>query len=272
MNRTRKRYTIGYLIFILILGILHLHPWPNPPETAGEAWNRVHPWFGPAPVQLELDSTYQEAEHITHYHFQFAPDAEKEEHIITLLELQQIPASGQQENRFSPSTKHICLLEGGSEWGYVVENLVLTRSSTAPTQLEFSILWDADEHSGWPYYRPTFDHVKPPMWQAFLMMIQGIAFMLSNTILAPLGFLLLFPSFTLTRWWHHLLWYAAVFIPQVVIIYWLHTWLSGPPLGVAFGLGLTVGIPFHLFAAWILGRIARRHLIDALPTPPSCAE
>jgi cytochrome b subunit of formate dehydrogenase len=84
--------------------------------------------------------------------------------------------------------------------------------------------------------------------------------LLCDFLLAPLGLLLLFPRFNLSRRRHYALWYSAVLILPIIMVVWCYpAWYNGPSLFIAM-MSMLIGIPLLLLGAWVCSHIAKRYL------------
>ena len=274
MSKGRKIYTAGYLIFLSILLFLQLFPIPMPEKTPVESWNIFHRWLGEAPAQLEQTTFDSGMERSTYFGFTFPGSADKEKELVEFLELQEsaepLPEVWHMTAQagatiFRQQPPLICLLAGNNEWGYVIEGTTLTRLTDGRTLFAFNVLREADDTiCGGNYYRPRFE--KKDEESSFLIGIFSLLMLLSDFLLAPLGLLLLFPRFNLSRMRHYALWYSSVLILPIIMVVWCYpAWYSGPLLGVTIFGTLFIGIPLLLFGAWVCSRIVKHYL---KATPP----
>ena len=276
MSKGRKIYTAGYLIFLSILLFLQFFPIPMPEKTPVESWNMFHRWLGPAPAQLEQTTFPTGLERSTYYGFTFPGSADKEKELAEFLELQEsaepLPedwhmTAQQGDTIFRQQPPLLCLLAGNSEWGYVIEGTTLTRLADGRTLFAFKVLWEADEFNcGSNYYRPRFE--KKDEENSFLMVLLSLLMLLCDFLFAPLGLLLLFPRFNLSRRRHYALWYSAVLVLPIILVVWLYpVWYSGSGIFqfVATMGTVLIGIPLLLLGAWVCSRIAKHFLADSLP-------
>ena len=82
MSRTRKRFALGYLLFVLILVIIYHIPWERLNQSAGGEWDSYYRWLGPAPAGLEMQMTRDEDNPSIFYIFTYDP-APETDRIIT---------------------------------------------------------------------------------------------------------------------------------------------------------------------------------------------
>lgn len=274
MSKGRKIYTAAYLIFLVILLYPQFFPIPMPEKTPVESWNIFHRWLGEAPAQLEKTTFPSGWGKATYFGFTFPGSADKEKELVEFLELQEsaepLPEdwhmSEQQGAKiFRQQPPYLCLLAGNNEWGYVIEGTTLTRLADGRTLFAFKVHWEEDDSNcGSNYYRPRFE--KKDEESSFLIGILSLLMLLSDFLLAPLGLLLLFPRFNLSRMRHFVLWYTAVLILPIIMVVWCYpAWYSGPVLGVTIFGTLFIGIPLLLLGAWVCSRIVKHYL---KATPP----
>ena len=274
MSKGRKIYTAAYLIFLVILLYPQFFPIPMPEKTPVESWNIFHRWLGEAPAQLEKTTFPTGMERSTYFGFTFPGSADKEKELVEFLELQEsaepLPEDWHMTAQpgatiFRQQPPLICLLAGNNEWGYVIEGTTLTRLADGRTLFAFKVHWEEDDTiCGGNYYRPRFE--KKDEESSFLIGIFSLLMLLSDFLLAPLGLLLLFPRFNLSRMRHYALWYSSVLILPIIMVVWCYpAWYSGPLLGVTIFGTLFLGIPLLLLGAWVCSRTAKPYL---KATPP----
>ena len=274
MSKGRKIYTVVYLIFLAVLIYVQFFPIPMPEKTPVESWNMFHRWLGPAPARLEKTTIPTGMESSTYFCFTFPGSADKEKELAEFLELQEsaepLPEDWHMTAQpgtaiFRQQAPRLCLLAGNSEWGYVIEGTTLTRLADDRTLFAFKVLWEADEFNcGSNYYRPRFE--KKDEETSFLIGVFSLMMLLCDFLLAPLGLLLLFPRFNLSRRWHYVLWYSAVLVLPIILVVWLYpVWYSGIFQFVATMGTVLIGIPLLLLGAWVCSRIAKHFLADSLP-------
>lgn len=264
MSKKRICFIFGYLSFILLLLAPIILPWPSFNESPTEAWNRYHAWLGPAPDGLELVKT-QDAEGLSiHYTFTFPPAPETENHITTHYQLHSaastIPGEPMQEAAapvYRPQHKRICWLAGNNDWGYVIDDLALTRRENGRSQLSFRYMADVPDTSATvgAYYPPDFEQKMDRL--NFIISLLAIPYFLCWSLFAPLGFLLLFPRFTLRCTLHTVIWYAAVITPQLLLFIAAHLFIHDPAI-IGAWIVLFFGTPPMILGARLLLPLGKR--------------
>lgn len=274
MSKGRKIYTAAYLIFLAVLIYVQFFPIPMPEKTPVESWNIFHRWLGEAPAQLEKTTIPTGMERATYFCFTFPGSADKEQELAEFLELQEsaepLPEDWHVTTQpgatiFRQQPPLLCLLAGNNEWGYVIEGTTLTRLADGRTLFAFKVLWKENEFNcGSNYYRPRFE--KKDEETSFLIGVFSLLMLLSDFLLAPLGLLLLFPRFNLSRMRHYALWYSSVLVLPIIMVVWIYpAWYNGLLLFITTMGTLLIGIPLLLFGAWVGSRIAKHYLADSLP-------
>ncbi len=274
MSKGRKIYTVCYLIFLSVLLFLTFFPIPRPEKTPVESWNIFHRWLGEAPAQLEKTTFPSGDKDTTYYGFTFPGSTDREKDLAEFLDLQEsaepLPEDWHMTAQlgatiFRQKTPCLCLLAANNEWGFVIEGITLTRLADDRTLFAFKVLWEADEFAcEGNYYRPRFE--KKDEDDSLLLGLLSILLLCCDTLLAPLGLLLLFPRFNLSCMKHYLLWYSSVLILPIILVVWFYpTWYNGPSLFIAMMSTLLIGIPLLLLGAWVCSRIAKLYLADSLP-------
>lgn len=243
LSKMRKRFALGYLLFILLLITPIYIPWSKLPETATGAWNDFERWLGPAPTGLEMRQTHNVEEHSTLYLFTFAPAPEQESLFIQNFGLkptsEPLPTEWQMEpapgtGLYRPEARRNCMMAGNYEWGYVIDDLVFTRLSNGRSLLVFRQMHGVPDTSAsvGRLYEPSYEEKDEPL--IMIISLLFIPYMLSWFMLVPLGFLLLFPSFTLQSTLHRVIWYAAIFVPQLLLFICAHLVIHDPSIIGAF--------------------------------------
>ena len=236
MSKGRKIYTVVYLIFLAVLIYVQFFPIPMPEKTPVESWNMFHRWLGPAPARLEKTTFPTGDKDTTYYGFTFPGSTDREKGLAEFLDLQEsaepLPEDWHMTAQlgatiFRQKTPRLCLLAANSEWGFVIEGITLTRLADDRTLFAFKVLWEADEFAcEGNYYRPRFE--KKDEETSFLIGVFSLMMLLCDFLLAPLGLLLLFPRFNLSRRRHHVLWYSSVLVLPIILVVWLYpVWYSG---------------------------------------------
>lgn len=269
LSKTRKRFALGYLLFILLLITPIYIPWSKLPETATGAWNDFERWLGPAPTGLEMRQTHNEEEHSTLYLFTFAPAPEQESLFIQNFGLkptsEPLPTEWQMEpapgtGLYRPEARRNCMMAGNCEWGYVIDDLVFTRLSNGRSLLAFRQMHGVPDTSAsvGRHYSPHYEEKDAPLLLIIISLL-FIPYMLCWFMLVPLGFLLLFPSFTLQSTLHRVIWYAAIFVPQLLLFIWAHLVIHDPAI-IGADITFVIGTPLMLLGARSLLPLALRFI------------
>lgn len=266
LSKTRKRFALGYLLFILLLIAPLYIPWSKIPETDTGAWDDFQRWIGPAPTGLEMRQTHHEEENSTLYLFTFDSAPEQESLFTQNFELkptnEPLPAKWQMEPApgaylYRPEARRNCMLAGNCEWGYVIDDLVFTRLSNGRSLLAFRLMQGVPEDSAsvGRHYWPQYEEKDPPL--IIIISLPFIPYMLCWFMLVPLGFLLLFPSFTLQTTLHRVIWYAAIFVPQLLLFIWAHLVIHDPAI-IGADITFIIGTPLMLLGARSLIPLGKR--------------
>ena len=266
LSKTRKRFALGYLLFILLLIAPPYIPWSKIPETDTGAWDDFQRWIGPAPTGLEMRQTHHEEENSTLYLFTFDSAPEQESLFTQNFGLkptnEPLPAEWQMEPApgaylYRPEARRNCMLAGNCEWGYVIDDLVFTQLSNGRSLLAFRLMQGVPEDAAsvGRHYSPHYEEKEAP--HLIIISLLFIPYMLCWFMLVPLGFLLLFPSFTLQTTLHRVIWYAAIFVPQLLLFIWAHLVIHDPAI-IGADITFIIGTPLMLLGARSLISFGKR--------------
>lgn len=260
MSKARRKFTIFYLSFILALVLIYYIS--RFLMSCGDlvTWRDYHGWLGPAPTELESCEIHNAADHSTLALFSFAPDKAKEAYLVNFFEMEPsatpIPNEWQIETAagvdiYRAKHKRICLLDGTNDWGYVIEEPILTRLNNGRSLLAFNVMhrvpYNSDSLDKW--YHPSFEHQQDHI---AIIVLLSFCYCLCWMLPVPLGFLLLFPGFTLKSKRQHVIWYSSVVIPQIALFIQAHLCIHDPAIIGAYML-FFFGTPIMLLAArWAL--------------------
>ena len=265
MSRARKRFALGYLLFVLILVIIYHIPWERPNRSAGGEWDTYSPWLGPAPAGLEMQMTRDEDNPSIFYIFTYDPAPETDRIITETFELrpsgQPLPAAWGMEaapgaTLYRPQHRSICMLAGNNEWGYVVQDMLLTRLSNGRSLFTFRHT-NIPDYLADACYHPTFAPSPESQASIACTLLLALVYFLFWFLPVPLGFLLLFPSFTLQTKLHHVLWYASIIVPQILLLIWAHLIIHDPAIVGAWAIFM-LGTPLLLLGARLLLPLGKR--------------
>ncbi len=261
VSKLRRLYSICYFLFILALGaVLYYMPFGTQPPA--ERWQAFQPWFGPAPQELqaevwESDADTQQSGII----FVFRASQEWQEQLIRDFNLEAkdrntAPLPEHWETQLHPfqpklTTWPKLMITSDFFSGYDVRDITLAQLQDGRILLAFHYRWD-NEFGGRNLVMQRYDDTpaaRSTDWEVTLFCLAGYAFCL----VTPLGFLLLFPRYNLSRGRHLVLWFlAAVLFPVLLLI---PSFLAMHPL-VATLLGsmfwLIFIVPMQLVGALIL--------------------
>ncbi len=227
MSRARLTYTICYVLMILIFMAFPFILKATQEVTPQTQWNGFHPWFGPAPQQLQAEEWNHEADSRTGVIFTFyATEEWKAKHIRAFgladknRNTSPLPLHWEKQlHPFQPRlTAHPKLMiTHDAASGFYVQDMTLAQLADGRTLLAFHHRWD-NEFGRRDLVLPAYEGAPGadmPLWLSGLSIVVGIAFLL----LVPLGFLLLFPRFDLTSKRHMVYWFlTAALFPILLLI------------------------------------------------------
>ena len=270
MSRARRIYCICYSLMILGLAALFCLPSPLPELTPREKWSSFQAWLGPPPQELHTEDwvtgqdDYRGITFVFHasedWHaeitkrFSLAPGR----HGTSRLQPHWREAVDPESPLLTAWRKRLAEIRTG-EPVYDVKDMALARLRDGRTMLVFRYRWD----NTFGNHSYVFSAYEPgqgrdfPVWYVVLYGGAVVAFFL----LAPLGFLLLFPRFDLRKKGHTALWFAtALLYPIGLGFLTLPFMYSGSEALVAFIALLIIVEPLQLIGALVLYLIARNLL------------
>lgn len=267
MSRARRIYCICYTMMILVLVALCFMPSLLPELTPREKWSSFQAWLGPAPQELIAEEWATGKDDYTGVIFVF--HAKKDWH-AEIAKRFSLAEGRHKDSRLQPSwqealapdaplltTRQKRLVETHTgEPVYDVKDMILARLRDGRTLLAFRYRWD----NTFGNHSYVFSDYEPgegrdfPAWYVVLYGSAVVAFFL----LAPLGFLLLFPRFDLKKKGHTVLWFVtALLYPIGVAFVTLPFMYSGSEALVALIGILLLLEPLQLIGALVLYLIIR---------------
>ena len=148
------------------------------------------------------------------------------------------------------------MLASNNDWGYVVQDMLLTRLSNGRSLFSFRHT-NIPDHLAYAYYYPTFAPSPESQASIACTLLLALVYFLFWFLPVPLGFLLLFPSFTLQTKLHHVLWYASIIVPQILLLIWAHLIIHDPAIVGAWAIFM-LGTPLLLLGARLLLPLGKR--------------
>ena len=227
MSRARCIYTICYVLMILALAC-YLVTWTSPRATTPQVqWQSFHPWLGPAPQQLQAEEWDSDTGSLQGVIFTFFSTEEWRAKAIRSFGLENkdrdtAPLPGHWEKQLHPFLPRLfawpkLMITHDASSGFDVRDMTLAKLSDGRTLLAFRYKWD-NEFGKRDLVLPSYENKTEPPTQLWLT---GLYIVLSSLflLLVPLGFLLLFPGFDLTRKRHMAYWFmTAAFFPVILLI------------------------------------------------------
>ena len=227
MSRARLTYTVCYVLMVLSFVAFPFILEATRDVTPQTQWNGFHPWFGPVPQQLQAEEWNLEADERQGIIFTFYSTEEwRAKHIRAFgladknRNTSPLPLHWEKQlHPFQPRlTAHPKLMiTHDAASGFYVQDMTLAQLVDGRTLLAFHHRWD-NEFGKRDLVFPAYEEVSDddiPLWLSGLCIVVGIAFLL----LVPLGFLLLFPGFDLTRKRHIAYWFlTAALFPILLLI------------------------------------------------------
>ena len=228
MSRARRIYTLCYVLMLLALAAFFLS-WKFPREiTPQEQWHHFHPWLGPVPQKLQAEEwapdndSYQGGVIFTFY-----PTREwREKHIrafgLADKDRDTAPLPPHWEKQLHPFQPVLTawpklMITHDASSGYDVRDMTLAQLRDGRTLLAFRYKWDNEfgrRDLVFPGYEKKAE-APTELWLSGVYIVMVCIFLL----LVPLGFLLLFPGFDLTRKRHMAYWFmTAAFFPVILLI------------------------------------------------------
>lgn len=207
MSRARLTYTICYVLMLLVFVAFPFIVKATQEITPQAQWNGFHPWFGPVPHQLQAEKWNREADDYQGVIFTFYPTEEWRSKTIRAFGLESkdrdtapLPEHWEKQlHHFQPrlTAWPKLMITHDFSSGYDVRDMTLAQLADGRTLLAFRYSWD-NEFGKRDLVLPAYEEEPGddmPLRLSGLCIVVGIAFLL----LVPLGFLLLFPRFNLTR-------------------------------------------------------------------------
>ena len=267
MSRARITYTICYVLMFLCLVAFPFIMKATEEWTPRQQWSLFQSWIGPVPQQLQAEEWRRESDDRAGIIFTFRADDAWREQIIHHFALADkdrgaAPLPAHWEAQISPTQPKLTaytklMISGSGDSGFEVQDMTLAQLSDGRTLLAFRHKSENDFHERMvvPTAYPRAEPEPTPTWRSVLWCIALIAF----SLLAPLGFLLLFPSFTLQSTLHRVIWYAAIFVPQLLLFIGAHLVIHAPSIIGAFILFFFI-TPLMLLGARSLLPLALRFI------------
>lgn len=261
VSKLHRLYSICYFLFILALGAV-LYYMPFGTQSPAERWQSFQPWFGPAPQELQAEVWDSDADtQQSGIIFVFRASQEWQEQLIRDFNLEAkdrntAPLPVHWETRLHPfqpklTTWPKLMISADYLSGYDVRDMTLARLSDGRCLLAFHYRWD-NEFGGRNLVMQRYDDTPAARsidWEVILFCLAGYAFCL----VTPLGFLLLFPRYNLSRGRHLVLWFLAAALFPVLLL--IPSFLAMHPLEATL-LGsmfwLIFIVPMQLVGALIL--------------------
>ena len=226
MSRARYIYTICYVLMILALVAFFIWK-PHPKTTPQEQWQQFHLWLGPVPQQLQAEEWDTDTTSHQGVIFTFYSTEEWRTKTIRAFGLENknrdtAPLPAHWEKQLHPFQPRLTawpklMITHDYSSGYDVRNMTLAQLNDGRTLLAFCYKWD-NEFGKRDLVLPSYEESPEDpadFWLAGLYIVLSSLFLL----LVPLGFLLLFPGFDLTRKRHMAYWFmAAAFFPVILLI------------------------------------------------------
>ena len=227
MSRARLTYTVCYVLMLLVFVAFPFILKATRDVTPQAQWNGFHPWFGPAPLQLQAEEWNRAADDRQGVIFTFYSTEDwrtKHTRAFGLADKDRdtAPLPPHWEKQLHPFQPRLTawpklMITHDAYSGYDVRDMTLAQLADGRTLLAFRFRWD-NEFGKRDLVFPSYEE-KPeapmPLWLSGLCIVVGIAFLL----LVPLGFLLLFPGFDLTRKRHIAYWFlTAALFPILLLI------------------------------------------------------
>ena len=227
MSRARLTYTICYALMLLVFVAFPFIVKATQEITPQAQWNGFHPWFGPVPHQLQAEKWNRAADDRQGVIFTFYSTEEwrtKHTRAFGLADKDRdtAPLPPHWEKLLHPFLPRLTahpklMITHDFSSGFYVQDMTLAQLTDGRTLLAFRYQWD-NEFGKRDLVLPAYEEEPGddmPLWLSGLCIVVGIAFLL----LVPLGFLLLFPRFNLTRKRHIAYWFlTAALFPILLLI------------------------------------------------------
>lgn len=253
MSPSRRTYCICYpLVVLALLAVLHFLQ-ATPERSPQEQWRDFQPWLGPAPAELQAEKWNSDSDGWGGVIFAFRAAPEWQEHItrdfnLAAKDRDTAPLPAHWQAQLDPGQPALTtwpkgMLSADLTTGYAVQDMTLARLADGRSLLAFHFTWNNESSN--PVF-PRYESAPAktiPDYQLALIFAALYAFCL----VTPLGFLLLFPRFDLTRKRHIAWWFAAAALfPLPLALLFTQ--------GIAFFilLWIIIGIPAQLVGAAVL--------------------
>lgn len=261
VSKLRRLYSICYFLFILALGAV-LYYMPFGTQSPAERWQSFQPWFGPAPQELQAEVWNSDADtQQSGIIFVFRASQEWQEQLIRDFNLEAkdrntAPLPEHWETQLHPfqpklTTWPKLMITSDFLSGYDVRDMTLAQLQDGRILLAFHYRLD-NEFGGRNLVMQRYDDTpaaRSTDWEVTLFCLAGYTFCL----VTPLGFLLLFPRYNLSRGRHFVLWFlAAALFPVLLFIPALLTVCPLVAVLVYSMLWLIIVVPLQLVGALIL--------------------
>ena len=276
MSRARITYTVCYVLMMLCLVAFPFIMKATEEWTPRQHWSLFQSWIGPVPQQLQAEEWRRESDDRAGIIFTFRADDDWRERLVHHFALADkergaAPLPAHWEAQISPTQPKLTaytklMISDDGEYGFEVQDMTLAQLSDGRTLLAFRHKSEND-FCGRMVVPPAYPRAEAeptPTWRSVLWGIALIAF----SQLAPLGFLLLFPSFNLNSKRHVAYWFtpAALFplIPGLLMCLSYEHYMAL----LALLIGSIVIIPLQLAGAGILLPLVRMIAFRSRQTEP----
>ena len=270
MSRTRRIYCICYSLMILGLAALFCLPSPLPELTPREKWSSFQAWLGPPPQELHTEDwvtgqdDYQGITFVFHasedWHAEIAErfGLAAGRHGTSRMQPHWREAVDPESPLLTAWRKRLAEIRTG-EPVYDVKDMALARLRDGRTMLVFRYRWD-NTFGNHSYVFSAYEPGQGRDFPAWYVVLYGSA-VVAFFLLAPLGFLLLFPRFDLRKKGHTALWFATALLYPIGLGFLTLPFIySGSEALVAFIALLIIVEPLQLIGALVLYLIARNLL------------
>ena len=270
MSRARRIYCICYSLMILGLAALVCLPSSLPELTPREKWSSFQAWLGPPPQELHTEDwvTGQDDYRGITFVFHASEDWHAEiaerfglaagRHGTSRLQPHWREAVDPESPLLTAWRKRLAEIRTG-EPVYDVKDMALARLRDGRTMLVFRYRWD-NTFGNHSYVFSAYEPGQGRDFPAWYVVLYGGA-VVAFFLLAPLGFLLLFPRFDLRKKGHTALWFAtALLYPIGLGLCTIPFLYSGSKALLAFIALLIIVEPLQLIGALVLYLIVRNLL------------
>ena len=249
MSRARLTYTICYVLMLLVFVAFPFIVKATQETTPQTQWSGFHPWFGPVPNQLQAEEWNRAADDRQGVIFTFYSTEDwRTKHIrafgLADKDRDTAPLPPHWEKLLHPFQPRLTawpklMITHDASSGFYVQDMTLAQLADGRTLLAFRYQWDND-FGRRDLVSPAYEEEPGddmPLWLSGLCIVVGIAFLL----LVPLGFLLLFPRFNLTRKRHIAYWFLTAALFPILLL-----------ISACTGTGVVEAIPAAIFWCIIL--------------------